>query len=131
MPSRTRWPNFRRSEFACNCGCEHNDIHGGFIDYLQLLRSVVGEPFIITSGYRCLKHPDEAKKENPGAHYLGLAADIAADAALARRILKYAVPIKHFTGIGICQLPGKRFVHLDIVVDVAYRPRPALWTYPS
>lgn len=129
MPSRTRWPNFRRSEFMCSCGCGTNNIIDEFIDILQEMRTTIGEPFIITSGYRCEENPREAAKRHPGAHFIGVAADIACDAALARRILQLATANDRITGIGISQISNKRFVHLDMSLNQTYRPRPALWTY--
>ena len=40
------------------------------------LRDRCGFPFVITSGYRSPQHPIEAKKDVPGTHAQGIAADI-------------------------------------------------------
>ena len=52
------WENFTLEEFACK-HCGENKIEHELIDKLQLLRSDVGFPFKITSGYRCADHPVE------------------------------------------------------------------------
>jgi hypothetical protein len=49
------WENFSIEEFACK-HCGENKIEHELIDKLQLLRSDVGFPFKITSGYRCADH---------------------------------------------------------------------------
>jgi hypothetical protein len=67
------WENFSIEEFACK-HCGENKIEHELIDKLQLLRSDVGFPFKITSGYRCADHPIEKVKSEPGTHALGLAA---------------------------------------------------------
>ena len=125
----SRWANFTRAEFDCNCGCEGNEILAELIDALQHLRTIIGQPFIITSGYRCPQHPIEAAKSEPGVHSLGVAADIAADSYLARSITSHALLRPSWTGIGINQKGNKRFVHLDRAVNDPPRVRPAFWTY--
>ncbi|MFQ6006783.1 MAG: D-Ala-D-Ala carboxypeptidase family metallohydrolase [Woeseia sp.] len=129
MNATPSWPNFTLAEFACRCGCGHNLIEPNFVDMLQLLRSEVGRPFIITSGYRCLDHPLEVVKQKPGAHTLGVAADIYCGPTLCREILRHTLRHPAITGIGISQKPRKRFIHLDMAASVPLRPRPALWTY--
>jgi DNA-binding NarL/FixJ family response regulator len=45
----------------------------------------------ITSGYRCPKHPIEAKKAAPGAHSTGLACDIGVSGSEAHQVLLLAM----------------------------------------
>jgi zinc D-Ala-D-Ala carboxypeptidase len=117
-------PNFKREEFLCqHCGSE--GIKPEFLDKLQALRTAYGKPMKITSGYRCNKHPIEAKKPSPGAHSSGLAADIAVSGADAHRLLSLALA-HGFTGIGIQQKGDARFIHLDTLTGAT---RPALWSY--
>lgn len=129
MNSTPSWRNFKLHEFACNCGCGENLIMTHLIDHLQVIRTIIGLPFNITSGYRCPNHPIEAAKERPGTHALGLAADIAADAHLARAILRHVLMRSVFTGVGIKQHGAGRYIHLDMAVTDPPRVRPALWTY--
>ena len=121
-----RWPNFSAQEFTCS----HTGdlfVDEGFMDALQDLRTRLGEPMTITSGYRHPTHPVEATKSKPGAHTRGMAADIGVRGGYDIVKLAYDVGM---TGIGISQSGSKRFLHLDKVPigDVAI-PRPALWSY--
>ena len=125
------WPNFTLDEFRCNCGCKENGILLHFVDALQAMRTQINAPFIITSGYRCPNHPIEAAKQRPGAHALGVAADISASGWLAREILVYATTFHNWTGIGIKQHGAGRYIHLDMAVTDPPRVRPAIWTYGS
>jgi uncharacterized protein YcbK (DUF882 family) len=120
------YPNFTEAEFACK--------HSGkcamvpeFMARLQKLRGVYGKPMTITSGYRHPTHPIEAAKLSPGAHATGRAADIAVQGVDAMRLLHLALQCG-FTGIGVQQKGGGRFIHLDDISN-GYLPRPAIWTY--
>lgn len=121
------YSNFSEREFNCK-HTGKNEMKHEFMVKLQALRTELGFPFIINSGYRDRTHPVEARKSSPGQHSLGIAVDIQAqDGATAYRIAQAA--FKHgFTGIGIAQdnrrsRPG-RFVHLDIRTTT-----PVMWSY--
>lgn len=120
-----KYPNFKPAEFRCShCGAD--GIKEGVLEKLQALRTEYGKPMRITSGYRCPKHPNEVTKTTPGAHALGLAADIGVDGAEAHRILGLA--FKHgFTGIGVQQKGSGRFIHVDI--RNGELPGPTVWSY--
>jgi len=109
----TRYPNFKESEFKCSATgkCQ---MQPELLDRLQALRSELGKPLTITSGYRDKTHPIEAAKPVPGYHARGMAADIACGANQAYTLV--ALALKHgFTGIGISQKSSlPRFIHLDI-----------------
>ena len=120
-----KYPNFTAKELACqHCGAD--GIKTELMDKLQALRTAYGKPMRITSGYRCPKHPVEAKKSVPGAHALGLAADVGVDGAEAYRILALAFELG-FTGIGVQQKGTGRFIHLD--VRDGQLPGPTVWSY--
>lgn len=120
-----RYPNFSAKEFQCShCGAE--GIKEEVIAKLQAIRTEFGKPMKITSGYRCPQHPVEAKKTSPGAHALGLAADVGVEGADAYRIV--ALGLKHgFTGIGVQQKGTGRFIHLDVRNNEL--PTPSIWSY--
>lgn len=120
-----KYPNFKANEFKCShCGAE--GINESLVAKLQAMRTEYGKPMRITSGYRCPKHPVEVQKSVPGAHSLGLAADIGVEGAEAHKILTLAC--KHgFTGIGVQQKGTGRFIHVDI--RNGELPTPALWSY--
>lgn len=120
-----KYPNFKADEFKCShCGAD--GIKETLLAKLQTMRTEYGKPMRITSGYRCPKHPIEAAKSVPGAHALGLAADIGVEGAEAHRVLTLAC--KHgFTGIGVQQKGAGRFIHVD--VRNGELPTPAVWSY--
>jgi uncharacterized protein YcbK (DUF882 family) len=104
--------NFRRAEFACQCGCGFEAIGMVLVAELQRLRDQVEREISILSGCRCAKH-NAAVGGAPGSqHVLGKAADIRIHGLGPRQI--YAIvaadpgPIK---GIGVDDERG--FVHVD------------------
>ena len=99
-----------------------------FIDKLNDLRLAFGKPMRITSGFRDVTHPIEAKKKTSGAHTTGQAADIAISREDAFHLLSLALS-KGFTGIGIQQKGSGRFIHLDTLQNTEERPRPTIWSY--
>jgi uncharacterized protein YcbK (DUF882 family) len=118
------YPNFEPDEFACS-HCGKVSMHPEFLEKLQTLRVAYARPMRITSGYRCPEHPIEKAKATPGAHASGRAADIAVQGVQAHELLRLAFHFG-FTGIGVQQLGGGRFVHLDTLTG---GNRPAVWSY--
>jgi zinc D-Ala-D-Ala carboxypeptidase len=119
-----RFPNFKAAEFNCS-HCGKNEMKPEFMAKLQALRTSYGKPMRVTSGYRCPKHPIEAKKASPGAHASGCAVDIGVEGADAHRLLTLALAAG-FTGIGVQQKGTGRFIHLD---TLATGVRPTVWSY--
>ena len=119
------YANFTPDEFRCKCGCGEVLMDPRFMARLQHLRSAYKRPMKITSGYRCAKHPVEAKKPMPGVHSQGIAADIGVRGSEAFALLEMAFKFG-FTGIGINQKGDSRFIHLDISTD---DNRPTIWSY--
>jgi len=61
--NKTCWenfPNFKPSEFKCNCGCSPEVINMDcqLLFILQAVRNKYKTPVHITSGYRCQKYND-------------------------------------------------------------------------
>ena len=77
---------FKIEDFDC-LETGENEMSTEFIERLDGLRSVCGFPFIVTSGYRSPNHSIEAKKETPGQHAQGIAADIKVVGGAQRRLL--------------------------------------------
>ena len=123
------WENFERSEFGCKCGCGTNEIKDEFVDILQEIRTQVGDPFIISSGYRCDKHPIEAAKPTPGEHNEGTCADIYVSYEVAFKVNSAASNHPLITGIGVNQKGDARFLHLGTSAAKDGRPRPHIWSY--
>jgi len=112
--------HFKREEFDCQVSGTNN-MEMEFLEKLDELRAWCGFPFVITSGYRHpTMHPIERKKEVPGTHAQGIAADIKITNAADRFILvKNAVQLG-FTGIGV----ASDFIHVD-----TRGTTPVMWTY--
>ena len=66
---------FNIKEFDCQ-ETGNNQMCPFFLGKLDELRHVCGFSFTITSGYRDPSHSIEAKKNIPGTHARGIAADI-------------------------------------------------------
>ena len=119
-----KYPNFSEREFDCS-HTGRNEMKPEFMDNIQAMRTELGRPMIVNSGYRSPHHPIEAAKEDgPGPHSTGLAADFKVGAGWD--VYEFVeLAFKHgFTGIGVSQREGKpRFVHLDRL------NRRAIWSY--
>ena len=110
---------FKIEEFNCNYS-GNNKMDERFLEKLDALRHECDFPFYITSGYRSPNHPAEARKEKPGTHSQGIAADIfISDVEKRYLIVKKAIEMG-FTGIGV----AKSFIHVDTRDD-----SPRIWTY--
>lgn len=93
---------------------------------LNALRTALGKPMIISSGYRCSEY--NAEKGYTQTHATGQAVDISCSHQDAFNILRLAGEFG-FTGIGISQKGSGRFIHLDDLAANNKRPRPHVWSY--
>ena len=110
---------FELNEFACK-HTGKNEIKPEFIHKLDALREARDFPFVITSGYRDITHPAEAKKSKGGVHTQGIAADIGVSNGVERAtIIRNAIALG-FNGIGV----ARGFIHVDIRLS----PQ-VVWTY--
>jgi zinc D-Ala-D-Ala carboxypeptidase len=110
---------FRLEEFNCT-HTNKNEMDPVFIHRLDLLRERCGFPFRITSGYRDATHPAEARKDKPGTHNQGIAADIAVSNGFERMNIVHEALKLGFGGIGV----SKSFIHID-----DRKTTPVMWTY--
>lgn len=67
--------NFQVKEFACPC-CGKNEINQNIIEMAQRIRTRIGVPVHVNSGYRCAKHNAEVGGKAGSYHMKGLAADL-------------------------------------------------------
>jgi uncharacterized protein YcbK (DUF882 family) len=122
--------HFKLEEFGCHCGCKENKIDLAFVKKLDDLREVFGKTMIISSGYRCPKHnTDVSHTGATGPHTTGHAADILISRFDALTLLWKALDMNTFTGFGLNQKGGARYIHLDDLPNAPNQPRPTLWTY--
>jgi len=116
--------NFTDDELRCQCGCGQlnpNPRFSDFMDTVQFLREQYGKPLGVTSAYRCPKHPIESEKDSLGQHTIA-AIDLRVSRSDAHEVLRLAFQLG-FTGIGVNQKGGHRFIHLD------EREKPNVWSY--
>ena len=118
---------FKATEFVCS-HTGKAEMDKEFVFKLNQLRDNFGKPLTISSGYRDPTHPVEAMKKAPGAHSTGQACDILVERQDAFKLLKLAFLVG-FTGVGVSQKGGARFLHLDTIESSPARPRPTIWSY--
>lgn len=122
-------PLFKFSEFMCKCGkCKVDsglNMRISTITKLEKMRRDANFLFVINSGWRCANHPEEAKKKEPGTHYLGYGIDVRVSAPEQIEWILDNAEKYGFHGIG----KGLTFVHLDDLGFDSRVPRPAKWNY--
>lgn len=123
------WSHFLPKEFASpDTGALV--IESRLLDLLQALRYFLGQPLIITSGYRTPEYNAVVSKTGTsGPHVKGVAVDLTCPGECVFKLVQVAFGLG-FTGIGLRQhgTLRRRFVHLDIMQEP---PRPNLWTYDN
>ena len=119
---------FSKDELKCkHTGeCEMDE---GFLEKLDALRERYGRPIYLSSAYRDISHPVEARKASGGSHTYGRAVDIECSRGEAVEILSHIMAMGVFTGIGIQQKGRGRFIHIDDLTELDSFPRPTIWSY--
>lgn len=117
--------HFTLEETGCRCG-KCGGLQGmtdRTLVRFDELRNACGFPLSMSSGYRCQLHPD-----NPtGVHGDGEGGDLLVDRLRAYIVLENAIKLG-FTGIGVKQKGGNRFIHLDDSTR-SDKLRPTIWSY--
>lgn len=119
---------FNSKEFTCKCTfstCVEQRINRKLIDDLISLRKMIGEPLIVTSGYRCTRYQEKIRNEGvstvvakKSTHELGDAADIKASRMNIATLVSFASKV--FKAIGT----ANTFIHVDLRDDKTRR-----WIY--
>jgi uncharacterized protein YcbK (DUF882 family) len=123
-----RWPHFTEAEMRCK-GTGRCLMDPAFMDRLEALRQAFAKPMPITSGYRAPEYNVRVSSTGlDGPHTTGRAVDVRVTGADALRLVSLAVA-HGFTGIGVSQKGGARFIHLDDLTPGGRHPRPTLWSY--
>ncbi len=105
---------FTLQEFKCHhCGeLPPGGMSPVLLQKLDDLREMLGNPIIVTSGYRCPTHNENVGGVSNSQHVLGRAADIYSPGIPASYLADLAVKIG-FDGIG----RYATFVHVDVRDD--------------
>ena len=67
---------FKRSEFACKCGCGFDTVDYDLVKVLTVVREHFASPVTINSASRCESHNESVGGAKGSQHRLGRAADI-------------------------------------------------------
>ena len=102
--------HFQAREFACSC-CGMVLVHPELVRKLEGLRSAVGAPVNVTSGYRCSSCNKAVGGAENSYHLFGMAADIWVEGISPQQLAEIAANIG-FDGIGV--YPEQGFVHVDV-----------------
>lgn len=106
------WPGeyFKRSEFACKCGCGFDTVDAELLAILVNLRRHYGQPITIHSGCRCQKHNKAVGGVINSQHLIGRAADVTVKNVDLKTVYEYlCTTYKGKYGFKLY----KTFVHLD------------------
>ncbi|WP_447926932.1 D-Ala-D-Ala carboxypeptidase family metallohydrolase [Vreelandella sp. EE27] len=76
MPRNDLSTHFRRSEFACKCGCGFDTVDLETLMLLEDIRTHFDQPVIINSGCRCATYNRRVGGASASQHVFGRAADI-------------------------------------------------------
>lgn len=124
-------PDFKLSEFACNCGCGDKRINLTFIKRLQAARTIDGRPFVVTSGVRCEQENQRVGGSDDSAHvpdYMegtAHATDLKAESSRRRYQIVRALLSAGFTRIGIM----KDGIHVDDADRIGQKDANVIWDY--
>ncbi len=116
---------FKDEEFQqLTPSCSISQMDDRLLEGVDILREIVGLPFILTSAYRSRDWDLAKGRTGNGPHTKGMAVDVSApNSYFVRRVWEEALKLtQYFQGIGI----GKGFIHLDVMFrDYA----PLVWGY--
>lgn len=103
--------NFRRSEFACRCGCGFDEVDKRLPRILQQIRDHFRVPVRVTSACRCEKHNAAVGGSPRSQHLLGEAADIVVSGVPPSQVADYIdEQWLHTLGLG----RYATFTHIDV-----------------
>jgi zinc D-Ala-D-Ala carboxypeptidase len=116
--------NFTDDEFKCPCCGKLLDSlpFRAFIAKLQDARNIAGIPFVITSGYRCLKHNKAVGGKPDSSHLMSVAVDIRIRTSSERFLIIGGLMKAGFARLGI----GQKHIHVDM--DVC-KPQRLIWLH--
>ena len=93
-----------------------------FLNMIDSARGKACTPFVINSGYRCLKHNFDVGGAGNSSHTLGLAADIKCTESRERSLIISALYDVGFNRMGI----AKTYIHVDFDL---LKDRNVTWLY--
>lgn len=102
---------FKRSEFACKCGCGFDTIDAELLVALNYIRLHFKSPVTINSGCRCVEHNKKEGGSSTSKHLIGQATDIRVKRVSADKVADFLE--KSYDGrYGIGRYKGR--THIDV-----------------
>ena len=102
---------FRKSEFACKCGCGACEMDEKLIRAAEKTREHFDRPIIVSSGRRCTKHNAKVGGVTNSRHLSGKAMDFCVSGMSASMVLTY---VQKLPEIRYAYAIDGNFVHMDI-----------------
>lgn len=106
------YPNFSPKEFRCPC-CGRLTIDSRILDNLQHLRTELGRPITVTSGYRCWRHNRTVGGGSNSLHLQGLAVDLHIEGYTPDALAHLLLPGTPHPWCGLGTYPSRGHVHVD------------------
>jgi len=112
------WMNFKPDECRKNRWDQQTGVgllKANFMDKLQVMRTSIGQPFVITSAFRGPEYNQLVGGKKESKHLLGHAVDIQCNGELAAMIAHFVLHNNMFNGLGVYQSGDwkSRFLHVD------------------
>lgn len=101
---------FKRSEFACKCGCGFDTVDYELLRVLTELRRYFNAPITINSACRCEKHNKSVGGSSNSQHLLGKASDIVVRGIKSSSVTKAVSEINSSVSVGLYN----NFTHIDV-----------------
>ncbi len=111
------WDNikyFQKSEFTCKCGCGLNNMDLKLVKIVDDIREYFGQPCIVNSGTRCIRHNKKVGGVPNSRHLNGKAIDIYVKGISGTTLLAYARQLVSQGRLRYTYLIGGNAIHVDI-----------------
>lgn len=113
-PSGDFWDKikyFKKSEFACKCGCGTCNMSQKLIEIADDVREHFGAPITVSSGHRCKTHNARVGGVSNSRHLSGKAMDFSVRGKSAAQVLEY---VQKIPGIRYAYAIDSNWVHMDV-----------------
>lgn len=100
--------HFKRSEFACDCGCGFDTADAALLEALRQVRAHFGSPVFILSGCRCPKQNKAVRGAANSQHLYARASDIFVVGYTPAEVAAYCRTLE---GVSVGEYEGH--VHID------------------
>ena len=118
--------HFTEEEVCCNCGCGKCEVNYELLYTLELARTTLNIPFVITSWNRCEEHNKRIGGSPSSSHLTSKAVDIYFNNDKEKYLMFAFLCWAGFKRIGVSD--KDQFIHVDVDSGRG-KPSPAVWTY--